>query len=77
MFKVLDIAYIGENSCVSVTGNLLLLKNGLELVDEKGHRFVVKSIGLAHYKNVEDMSKRAELILKGETKDMGRVLNIL
>ena len=37
MFKVLDKLQVGDIYCISIEGDIQLLKNGLKLIDEKKH----------------------------------------
>lgn len=74
MLKVLDKIYVGNLHCISVEGNIDLLKNGLKLTDEKGNEFIIKSIGMPHYHNPEDCKMHAELILNGDIGNIGVTL---
>lgn len=74
MFKVLDKLFIGNICCVSVEGDTLLLKNGLKLVDEKGNLFEIDTVGMAHYQNSIKNKKYAELVLKGDVRNIGETL---
>lgn len=70
MLKVLDKLQIRDSYCVSVE-----LKNGLKLRDEKGHIFVIESIGMPHYTNPDDYKTHAELVVRGDVENMGSVLS--
>lgn len=76
MFKILAVKHVGEMIITSVEGDVQLLKNGMELIDEKGNRFIIESIGMVHYKNIKDYMKFGELILKGDVKSIGKSLRI-
>lgn len=71
MFKVLDKLRIGNKYIVSVEGDILLLKNGLKLIDEKGNIFEIYTIGMPHYENIKYNKNHAELVLKGDIEKMG------
>lgn len=76
MLKVLDKIYVGNLHCISVEGNIDLLKNELKLTDEKGNEFIIKSIGMPHYHNPEDCKMHAELILNGDIVNIGVTLSV-
>ena len=50
MFKVLGKLPVGDIYCVSVEGNIQLLKNGLKLIDEKGSIFEIRTVAMSHYR---------------------------
>lgn len=60
--------------CVSIEGNTTLLKNGLELIDEKGNVFKIKTIAMSHYKKVKNYRRFAELVLSGNVEEIGEIL---
>lgn len=74
MFAVLDKLYVGNKYCVSVSGNIQLLKNGLKLVDEKGNIFQIETVAMSDYQNIEEYKLHAELVLNGDVKNMGKNL---
>lgn len=74
MFRVVDCLRLGEIDCVSVEGEIGLLKNGLKLMDEKGNVFVVETVGMTHYQQVEDYQRKAELVLRGDVEHIGKCL---
>lgn len=77
MFKVLGKLRIRNLYGVSVEGNIDLLKNGLKLIDEKGHIFNIESIGMPHYYNPEDCRTHAELLLSGDVENIGPILSVI
>lgn len=77
MFKVLDKLCIGNAYCVSVEGNTQLLRNGIELTDEKGDIFVVETVAMTHYQNLEDYRKYAEIVLCGDIENLGETLFLM
>lgn len=74
MFKVLDKLPVGNIFCVSVEGDVGSLKNGLKLTDEKGNKFEVQTIGMTHYRNVEDRFRYADIVLSGDVENIGETL---
>lgn len=58
----------------SVEGDTSSLQNGLKLTDEKGHIFVIETIGMPHYTNPESYKIHAELVLDGDVENMGTTL---
>lgn len=73
---ILPPAFHDNLHCISVEGNVDLLKNGLKLTDEKGNEFIIKSIGMPHYHNPEDCKMHAELILNGDIVNIGVTLSV-
>lgn len=71
MFKVLDKLKMGKKYCISVEGEIQFLKNGIKLVDEKGNTFEIETVAMSDYQNIEDLKKRAELVLVGDIERMG------
>lgn len=74
MFKVLGKLCLSDIECVSLEGNTKLLKKGLRLVDEKGNIFVIETVGMTKYQNVEDYKKYAEVVLCGDIENIGTIL---
>lgn len=74
MFKVLDKLCVGDIYCVSVEGDTWLLKNGLGLVDEKGNKYVIRTVAMVHYCYIEDSGSHADLALDGDVKNIGETL---
>lgn len=74
MFKVLDKLPVGNIDCVSVEGNIALLKNGLKLIDEKGNVFEIATVATTNYHNIEDFKSYAEIVLVGDVKNIGQHL---
>lgn len=74
MFKVLDKLRLGHMYCVSVEGDIKLLKNGIKLIDEKKNIFEIKTVAMSHYQNIEKYNKYAELELCGDIENIGENL---
>ncbi len=74
MLKVVNKLHLGNTYCVSVEGDVLFLKNGLKLIDEKKNVFQIKTVAMSHYKNVENYKKYAELVLYGDVEKIGHSL---
>lgn len=74
MFRVLDKLCLGNVYCVSVVGDIQLLKNGIKLIDEKKNIFEIETVAMSHYQNTEEYDKRAELVLCGDVENIGEVL---
>ncbi len=73
-FKVLDKLRVGNTYCVSIEGDMQLLKKGQKLSDEKGNMYEVETVGMSHYQNIEDYKKRAEIVLGGDVENVGDTL---
>lgn len=67
---------VGNIYCVSVDGNISLLKNGLILTDEKENFFKIETVAMTHYQNVNDFLHYAELVLSGDMENIGEYLYI-
>ena len=74
MLKVLNKLLVGSMYCVSVEGDILLLKNGLILTDEKENIFKIETVAMPHYQNVGDLRNYAELVLIGNVENIGKYL---
>ena len=74
MFKVRDRLRLGATYCVSIEGDVWRLRSGAQLTDEKGNTFVVETIGMTHYRNIEDIHRYAEIVLCGDVEDLGENL---
>lgn len=75
MFKVLDRLSLPNNiHCVSVEGDIKFLEKGLKLLDEKGNIFEIISVGMTHFRNMEDFSKYADVVLCGDVENIGTML---
>ena len=77
MFRILQKFKIADRYCISVEGDSQLLKNGIKLKDEKGNVFIIESIGMVSYKNVNDYKRYAELFLIGDLKNIGERLAVV
>ena len=79
MYKVLCKYQIANTNiyCIDVEGKIQFLKNGIRLKDEKGNIFVIQSVGMTKYKNIEDYKKYATLLLAGKIEDIGKNLTII
>ncbi len=77
MFKVLDKLFLENINCVSVEGDVLLLKNGIKLTDEEGNIFEIETVGMPHYQNAEEHRRNAELVLKGDVENIGKTLFLI
>ena len=76
MYKVLNKLLVGNIYCVSVEGDISLLKNGLILTDEKENIFKIETIAMTHYQNDNDFLHYAELVLSGDMENIGEYLYI-
>lgn len=74
MFKVLDKLSLPNMYCVSVEGDIKLLGKGLKLLDENGNIFEIESVGMTEYRNIEDYTKYAEVVLCGNVENIGTML---
>lgn len=77
MYKVVYKFKIADRWCVDVEGDTQYLKNGIILKDEKGNIFVVQSIGMVEYQNIENYKKYAVLLVTGKVEDIGKNLTIV
>ena len=77
MYKVLQKFQVGSKCCVSLEGDAMLLKNGLNLKDEMGNIFSVESIGMVNYKNIKDCERYIEVFFKGDIDNMGQYLSLM
>ena len=77
MFIIRQKFNIADKYGISVEGDSQLLKNGMRLKDENGNIFVIESIGMVNYKNINDYKKNAELFLIGDIKNIGTSLIIV
>lgn len=77
MYRILELFQIDHMYCVSIEGDISLLKNGIKLRDENGNDFIIESIGMTNYKSIKDYEKHAELFLKGNVDNIGRNLDIV
>ncbi len=77
VFKVLDKLCLPNNYCVSVEGDTQLLRNGLKLIDEKGNIFVVETVAMTEYLNVENHERYADIVLRGDIKNLGTTLKTI
>ena len=68
---------IADKYCISVEGDAQLLKNGIRLADEKGNIFIIESIGMVNYRNIQDCKRHIELFLKGDINNIGESLMIV
>ena len=74
VFKVLDKLRVGNTYCVSIEGDMQLLKKGLKLSDEKGNMYEVETVGMSNYQNIKDYKKRADIVLSGDVENMDDTL---
>lgn len=80
MYKVSQKFAIGKKYSISVEGDVTLLKKGLKLKDENGNIFIIESIGMVNYRDRESINnytKHAEIILKGDIKKLEKNLEIV
>lgn len=77
MYVVRQLFKIADRYCVSVEGDSQQLKNGIKLKDEKGNIFIIESIGMINYKNINDYKRYAELLLTGDVTSIGERLVIV
>lgn len=76
VFRVIEKLQIGNVYCVTVMGDISLLKNGLKLIDEKQNRFAIETVAMSRYHNLEDYKKYAEIVLCGDIENIGETLFI-
>lgn len=74
MFQVRDRLCLGKVYCVSVEGDVWRLRSGAQLTDEKGNIFVIETVGMTHYRNIEDRHRYAEIVLCGDVEKLGENL---
>ena len=74
MFKVIDKLRLSAIYCVSIEGDVQLLRKGLKLVDEKGNIFEIETVGMTKYQNIEDFKKYADVVLCGDVENIGTTL---
>ena len=74
MFKVIDKLQMSSIYCVSIEGDVQLLRKGLKLVDEKGNIFEVETVGMTEYQNMEDYKRYADVVLCGDVENIGTTL---
>lgn len=74
MFKVIDKLHIGNMCCVSIEGDIQILKNGLVLSDENKNIFKIETIAMTKHQSIEDYKKYAEVVLSGNIESMGEIL---
>ena len=77
MFKILNILNIGNIYCVSVEGDIQLLRNGLQLHDENGNIFEIETVAMPHYHKRENYKKYAEIVLIGDIEKIGKTLFLI
>lgn len=64
MYKVSQKFAIGTKYCISVEGDVTLLKTGLKLKDENGNIFIIESVGMVNYKekeSIKNYTRHAEI----------------
>lgn len=66
--NIIDKFKVGENTSISVNGNMEQLKNGATIKDEHNNRFVVLSVAMVNNKNKAKLSETTELLLKGNAE---------
>ena len=72
--KVIDKLRLPATYCVSIEGDVQLLRKGLKLVDEKGNIFEVVTVGMTEYQNMEDYKRYADVVLCGDVENIGTTL---
>lgn len=77
MYKIMQKFQVTNKYCISVEGDTKFLKKGIKVKDEKGNIFIIESIGMVNYKNIDDYKKYAELFLIGDVKSIGKSLTIM
>lgn len=77
MFIIRQKFNIADKYCISVQGDSQLLKNGMRLKDENGNIYIIESIGMVSYKNINDYKKNTELFLIGDINNIGTNLIIV
>ncbi len=74
VFRVIEKLQIGNVYCVTVMGDISILKNGLKLIDEKQHCFKIETVAMSRYHKLEDYKKYAEIVLCGDIENIGEKL---
>lgn len=77
MYNIIHKFKIANKLCIDVEGDTQYLKNGIILKDEKENIFVVQSIGMVDYQNIENYKKYAVLLVTGKVEDIGKTLIIV
>ena len=77
MYNIIHKFKVANKLCIDVEGDTQYLKNGIILKDEKGNIFVVQSIGMVDYQNIENYKKYAVLLVTGKVEDIGKTLIIV
>ena len=68
---------VGDLYCISVEGNIQLLRNGLQLQDEQGNTYTIETVGMSHYHAIQDYEKYAEICIRDNGEKIGDRLWIL
>lgn len=76
VFRVMEKLQIGNIYCVTVMGDIVFLKNGLKLIDEKQNHYIIETVAMSGYHNLEDYKKYAEIVLCGDIENIGEALFI-
>lgn len=76
MFKVINRLCVGNIRCITVEGDISLLKNGVVLIDEKGDKYKIRTIGMSHYQNAADYLKYADIVFDENSNKIGERLTI-
>jgi hypothetical protein len=77
VYKVINKIKIGEKWSVSLEGDSSLIHNGLILIDELGNKYTIEAVALVHYKDVNDIGRKLEVMLNGHVEDIGYTLKII
>lgn len=64
-YKVLDTFRIGESTSVTIQGNGNGLMNGVEIQDESGRSYRIKSVAMIEGENPENMEESTTLLISG------------
>lgn len=67
---------VGDLYCISVEGNVQLLRNGLQLQDEQGNTYTIETVGMPHYQSLQDHRKYAEICIRDDVEQIGSKLFI-
>ena len=47
------------------------------MIDEKGNKFEVQTVGMTHFRKVEDCRRYANIVLSGDVENIGKALYLV
>lgn len=71
MLQVRGKLKVGDLYCISVEGNVQLLRNGSQLRDEQGNTYTIETVGMPHYQSIQDYKKYAEICIRDNGEKIG------